>query len=70
VSLPGFESGFAALNLSYDALFRRGSVLLVGGDPGIGKSTLLIKAPAVIAPYWSGHCGWTGHVFECVNAGR
>jgi DNA repair protein RadA/Sms len=29
--------------------FVRGSVLLVGGDPGIGKSTLLIQAAAAIA---------------------
>src|SRR5436190_4212884 len=27
----------------------RGSVLLVGGDPGIGKSTLLIQAAAALA---------------------
>src|SRR6202007_2515153 len=29
--------------------FVRGSVLLVGGDPGIGKSTLLIQAAAAVA---------------------
>jgi DNA repair protein RadA/Sms len=29
--------------------FVRGSVLLVGGDPGIGKSTLLIQAAAAMA---------------------
>src|SRR5207244_6643550 len=29
--------------------FVRGSVLLVGGDPGIGKSTLLIQAAAALA---------------------
>jgi len=29
--------------------FVRGSVLLVGGDPGIGKSTLLIQATAAMA---------------------
>src|ERR1700687_5974975 len=29
--------------------FVRGSVLLLGGDPGIGKSTLLIEAAAVLA---------------------
>jgi DNA repair protein RadA/Sms len=29
--------------------FVRGSVLLIGGDPGIGKSTLLIQASAALA---------------------
>ena len=33
--------------------FVRGSVLLLGGDPGIGKSTLLIQAAAALAK--SGH---------------
>jgi DNA repair protein RadA/Sms len=32
-----------------DGGFVRGSVLLVGGDPGIGKSTLLIQAAATLA---------------------
>ncbi len=29
--------------------FVRGSVLLLGGDPGIGKSTLLIQVAAALA---------------------
>lgn len=29
--------------------FVRGSVLLLGGDPGIGKSTLLIQAASMMA---------------------
>ena len=31
-----------------------GAVVLVGGDPGIGKSTLLLQALAQMAPTWPG----------------
>lgn len=31
-----------------------GAVVLVGGDPGIGKSTLLLQALAQMAPVWPG----------------
>ena len=31
-----------------------GAVVLVGGDPGIGKSTLLLQALAQMAPMWPG----------------
>ena len=42
-------SGIAELDRVTGGGFVRGSVLLVGGDPGIGKSTLLIQAAAAIA---------------------
>ncbi len=43
---PRFQSGIAELDRVTGGGFVRGSVLLVGGDPGIGKSTLLIQAAA------------------------
>ncbi|MFZ1186424.1 MAG: DNA repair protein RadA, partial [Pseudolabrys sp.] len=42
-------SGVAELDRVTGGGFVRGSVLLVGGDPGIGKSTLLIQAAAALA---------------------
>src|SRR6201991_1658364 len=42
-------SGMAELDRVTGGGFVRGSVLLVGGDPGIGKSTLLIQAAAALA---------------------
>ena len=45
----GFASGIAELDRVTGGGFVRGSVLLVGGDPGIGKSTLLIQAAAALA---------------------
>ena len=42
-------SGIAELDRVTGGGFVRGSVLLVGGDPGIGKSTLLIQAAAALA---------------------
>jgi DNA repair protein RadA/Sms len=41
--------GIAELDRVTGGGFVRGSVLLVGGDPGIGKSTLLIQATAAMA---------------------
>ena len=41
--------GIAELDRVTGGGFVRGSVLLVGGDPGIGKSTLLIQAAAAVA---------------------
>ena len=38
---PRLASGLAELDRVTGGGFVRGSVLLVGGDPGIGKSTLL-----------------------------
>ena len=42
-------SGIAEFDRVTGGGFVRGSVLLVGGDPGIGKSTLLIQAAAALA---------------------
>ena len=46
---PRMSSGIAELDRVTGGGFVRGSVLLVGGDPGIGKSTLLIQAAAAAA---------------------
>jgi len=46
---PRLPSGFAEFDRVTGGGFVRGSVLLVGGDPGIGKSTLLIQATAALA---------------------
>src|SRR5580704_8732055 len=43
---PRLASGLSELDRVTGGGFVRGSVLLVGGDPGIGKSTLLIQAAA------------------------
>jgi DNA repair protein RadA/Sms len=50
---PRLPSGLPELDRVTGGGFVRGSVLLVGGDPGIGKSTLLIQAAAALAR--SGH---------------
>src|SRR5262245_10751600 len=46
---PRLPSGIAEFDRVTGGGFVRGSVLLVGGDPGIGKSTLLIQVAAVLA---------------------
>ena len=46
---PRLSSGLPELDRVIGGGFVRGSVLLVGGDPGIGKSTLLIEAAAALA---------------------
>jgi DNA repair protein RadA/Sms len=46
---PRLVSGIGELDRVTGGGFVRGSVLLVGGDPGIGKSTLLIQAAAALA---------------------
>jgi DNA repair protein RadA/Sms len=46
---PRLPSGIAEFDRVTGGGFVRGSVLLVGGDPGIGKSTLLIQAAAALA---------------------
>jgi DNA repair protein RadA/Sms len=46
---PRTASGITELDRVTGGGFVRGSVLLVGGDPGIGKSTLLIQAAAAVA---------------------
>src|SRR5262245_39866826 len=46
---PRLPCGIAELDRVTGGGFVRGSVLLVGGDPGIGKSTLLIQAAAALS---------------------
>jgi DNA repair protein RadA/Sms len=46
---PRLASGIAELDRVTGGGFVRGSAILLGGDPGIGKSTLLIQACAVLA---------------------
>ncbi len=46
---PRLASGMAELDRVTGGGFVRGSVLLMAGDPGIGKSTLLIQATAALA---------------------
>jgi DNA repair protein RadA/Sms len=46
---PRIESGISELDRATGGGFVRGSALLVGGDPGIGKSTLLMQAAASLA---------------------
>jgi DNA repair protein RadA/Sms len=46
---PRLASGIAELDRVTGGGFVRGSVLLMAGDPGIGKSTLLIQATAALA---------------------
>src|SRR5262249_37350349 len=46
---PRIASGLGELDRVTGGGFVRGSVLLVGGDPGIGKSTLLVQAAAALA---------------------
>ncbi len=50
---PRLASGVAEFDRVTGGGFVRGSVLLLGGDPGIGKSTLLIQVAAALAK--SGH---------------
>src|SRR4051794_7416621 len=50
---PRLPSGVPELDRVTGGGFVRGSVLLMAGDPGIGKSTLLIQAAAALAR--SGH---------------
>ncbi|MEM9330939.1 MAG: DNA repair protein RadA [Pseudomonadota bacterium] len=50
---PRIASGIAELDRVTGGGFVKGSALLVGGDPGIGKSTLLMQASAALAK--SGH---------------
>jgi DNA repair protein RadA/Sms len=46
---PRLPSGIAELDRVTGGGFVKGSVILIGGEPGIGKSTLLIQAAAAIA---------------------
>src|ERR1700749_3160539 len=46
---PRLPSGMTELDRVTGGGFVRGSVILVGGDPGIGKSTLLTQATSLLA---------------------
>jgi DNA repair protein RadA/Sms len=46
---PRTASGIAEFDRVTGGGFVRGSVVLIGGDPGIGKSTLLMQASAALA---------------------
>ena len=46
--LVRFSSGFAELDRVLGGGFVPGSLLLVGGEPGIGKSTLMLQAAAAL----------------------
>ncbi len=46
---PRVATGISELDRVTGGGFVRGSALLVGGDPGIGKSTLLMQAAAALA---------------------
>jgi DNA repair protein RadA/Sms len=46
---PRLETGIAELDRVLGGGIARGSAVLVGGDPGIGKSTLLLQAAALLA---------------------
>jgi len=46
---PRIETGISELDRVTGGGFVRGSALLVGGDPGIGKSTLLMQTSAAFA---------------------
>jgi DNA repair protein RadA/Sms len=47
---PRIEIGLAELDRVLGGGLVAGSVILLGGDPGIGKSTLLLQASARLAP--------------------
>ncbi|MBY6205433.1 DNA repair protein RadA [Halomonas denitrificans] len=46
---PRFSSGLSELDRVLGGGLVPGSVILIGGDPGIGKSTLLLQAQAAVA---------------------
>ncbi|RFC66189.1 DNA repair protein RadA [Fulvimarina endophytica] len=46
---PRIASGIAELDRATGGGIVRGSAILIGGDPGIGKSTLLMQAAAALA---------------------
>jgi DNA repair protein RadA/Sms len=46
---PRLQSGIAELDRAIGGGFVAGSATLIGGDPGIGKSTLLLQAAARLA---------------------
>ena len=48
--LPRMSSGIKKLNRMLGGGTVSGSVVLIGGDPGIGKSTLLLQAAGWLTP--------------------
>ncbi|MFB2551117.1 DNA repair protein RadA [Ensifer soli] len=46
---PRIVSGMSELDRATGGGFVRGSALLIGGDPGIGKSTILMQAAAALS---------------------
>jgi len=56
---PRQRTGIEELDRVCGGGFVPGSAILVGGDPGIGKSTLLLQAAAAIAPAYSTQLGAT-----------
>lgn len=46
---PRIQTGISELDRATGGGFVRGSAVLVGGDPGIGKSTLLMQAAAALS---------------------
>ena len=46
---PRIQSGICELDRVTGGGFVRGSAILIGGDPGIGKSTVLMQAAAALA---------------------
>ncbi|EHS50208.1 DNA repair protein RadA [Rhizobium sp. PDO1-076] len=46
---PRIPTGMAELDRATGGGFVRGSAVLIGGDPGIGKSTLLMQAAAALS---------------------
>lgn len=46
---PRIETGISELDRVTGGGFVRGSAVLIGGDPGIGKSTVLMQAAAALA---------------------
>ncbi|UDF30173.1 UNVERIFIED_ORG: DNA repair protein RadA [Roseateles sp. XES5] len=46
---PRIHTGIAELDRATGGGFVRGSAVLIGGDPGIGKSTLLMQSAAALA---------------------
>ena len=46
---PRISTGIGELDRATGGGFVRGSAILIGGDPGIGKSTLLTQAAAELA---------------------
>ncbi|WP_275790093.1 DNA repair protein RadA [Pararhizobium gei] len=46
---PRIETGISELDRATGGGFVRGSAVLIGGDPGIGKSTVLMQAAAALS---------------------